>query len=179
MSPPFTTPLLAQVQLPAPSPGEAPFRPRPDDPLATVGLALLAYGVVQLLARVVDRLPFGRGDAAPPQGVFTAEDRARLERVLETVTAGRDGVERLGETLDAVHEQTRWLAELRVRVDVRDGEPLWRCRAAAVADQAALNQRLIGQTLDEVRATNTRLDGVLRKLRALWLRVGRRKNDRR
>ncbi|HEX2201858.1 MAG TPA: hypothetical protein VHG91_01100, partial [Longimicrobium sp.] len=31
------------------------------DPLGTVGIALLAYGLVQLLSKVVDKLPVGRG----------------------------------------------------------------------------------------------------------------------
>lgn len=160
---------------------------RPDDPLATVGLALLAYGVVQILSRVIERLPFGRGSpAAESAADFTAEDRKRMERMLEIVLADHDRVERMQETLREVHEQTRNLAEMRLRVDARDGEPLWRCRAAAVAEQASTNQRLIGQTLDEVRATQGRLDemgrkldDVLRKLRALWIKVGRRKGDRR
>lgn len=165
-----------------------PLRGRPDDPLATVGLALLAYGLVQLLARVVDRLPFGRAAPAAAEGGgggataaagFTSDDRKRLERVLEMAVADHDRVERMQETLREIQEHTRGLSDMRLRVDARDGEPLWRCRVHTVSEQAATNQRLVGQALDEIRTMQAKLDDVLRKLRALWLRTGRRKGDRR
>ena len=35
------------------------------DPLGTVGLALLAYGLVQLLSKVVDKLPVWRAGDVP------------------------------------------------------------------------------------------------------------------
>ncbi len=111
------------------------------DPLNTVGLALLAYGLVQLLSKVVDRLPLGRGAESQPGTGFTSEDRKRLERVAEQVAAVQDRVERLSE-------------------------------------QLAVSQRLTGQGLDELRAAQAKLDNIIRKLRALWLRLGRRRKDR-
>jgi hypothetical protein len=45
-------------------------------------------------------------------------------------------------------------------------------------DQMATSQRLIGQALDELREVQGKLDNVLRKLRALWIRLGQRRNDR-
>ncbi|HEX6750160.1 MAG TPA: hypothetical protein VF092_22900 [Longimicrobium sp.] len=122
------------------------------DPLNTVGLALLAYGLVQLLSKVVDKLPVwrGGGDAAPAAGGaaaagFTAEDRKRLERVYEQAVADRQRLERLED---------------------------------AVREQLTVHQRLIGQALNELREAHVKLDNVLRKLRALWTRVGRRRKDR-
>ena len=55
---------------------------------------------------------------------------------------------------------------------------MWACRARALTDPLAVNQRLTGQALDELRTANARLDNILRKLRALWVRIGRRKKDR-
>ncbi|HSU12998.1 hypothetical protein [Longimicrobium sp.] len=126
------------------------------DPLNTVGLALLAYGLVQLLSKVVDKLPVWRGDAhagpapaaaAAPQGDggFTAEDRKRLERVYEQAVADRQRIERLEES---------------------------------VREQLAVQQRLVGQALDDLRSLNTQMENVLRKLRAVWTRIGRRRKDR-
>ncbi len=122
------------------------------DPLNTVGLALLAYGLVQLLSKVVDKLPVwrGGGDAVSAAGGaagagFTAEDRKRLERVYEQAVGDRQRLERLED---------------------------------AVREQLAVHQRLIGQALDELREAHAKLDNLLRKLRALWTRVGRRRKDR-
>ncbi|MFL5384708.1 MAG: hypothetical protein ACJ8GN_19465 [Longimicrobiaceae bacterium] len=122
------------------------------DPLNTVGLALLAYGLVQLLAKVVDKLPVGRGEPQPAPaaaaangGGFTADDRKRLERVYEQALADRERLERLED---------------------------------AFRDQLAVHQRLIGQALDDLREVHGKLDNVLRKLRAMWTRVGRRGKDR-
>jgi len=154
------------------------------DPLNTVGLALLAYGLVQLLSKVIDKLPVFKAGGEPHAGPsgsgaasFGPDDRKRLERVLEQVMADHQRLERLDELLREVHEGTRWMAEMRAR-DPRDGEPVWACRARALADPLAVNQRLTGQALDELRTANARLDNILRKLRALWMRVGRRKKDR-
>jgi hypothetical protein len=127
--------------------------PHDSDPLSTVGLALLAYGLVQLLSKVVDKLPVwraggeaqvGGGPAGGPAG-FNVEDRKRLERVHEQAVADRQRLERLEE---------------------------------AVREQLTAHQRLIGQVLDELREAHAKLDNVTRKLRALWMRVGRRKRDR-
>jgi len=129
----------------------------PQDPLETVGLALLAYGLVQLLAKVIDKLPSWRGgggeaSTGPPPapsasaaGGFTSEDRKRLERVYEQAVADRQRLERLEE---------------------------------AVREQMVAHQRLIGLALDELRELHRKADEVLRKLRTLWMRVGRRKKDR-
>lgn len=128
------------------------------DPLGTVGLALLAYGLVQLLSKVVDKLPVWRaGDVAaarPPAaatppggdgGGFTAEDRKRLERVYEQAVADRQRLERLEES---------------------------------VREQLTVQQRLVGQALDDLRTVHAQLDNIVRKLRAVWTRIGRRRKDR-
>jgi hypothetical protein len=127
------------------------------DPLGPVGIALLAYGLVQLLSKVVDKLPVWRaGDVspgparatpAPPggDGGFTAEDRKRLERVYEQAVADRQRLERLEE---------------------------------AVREQLTVQQRLVGQALDDLRTVHAQLDNILRKLRAVWTRIGRRRKDR-
>jgi len=135
-----------EPQLPAP-------KPRDTDPLSTVGLALLAYGLVQLLSKVVDKLPVWRaggeaqaGSASGGGGAgFNVEDRKRLERVYEQAVADRQRLERLEE---------------------------------AVREQLTVHQRLIGQALDDLREAHAKLDNVTRKLRALWMRLGRRKKDR-
>lgn len=151
----------------------------PNDPLSTVGLALLAYGLVQLLAKVVDKLPVGgRGGEPPPGAAFGAGDRKRLERVLEQVVSDHERIQRLQEMVREVHEATRWIGEMRGRIDPRDGEPVWQCRARVVMDQLAVNQRLAGQAIDDLREVDAKLTNVLRKLRGLWLRVGRRRMDR-
>jgi chromosome segregation ATPase len=133
------------------------------DPLNTVGLALLAYGLVQLLSKVIDKLPAWRGGGDAPAAAngaagFTAEDRKRLERVLEQVSDDHVRLERLQETVREIHEATR--------------------RARGLGEQVAVTQRLTGQALDELREVQAKLDNVLRKLRALWFRVGRRRKDK-
>jgi hypothetical protein len=136
----------------------------PMDPLNTVGLALLAYGLVQLLSKVIDKLPVGRAhDAAQPGnggagGGFTSDDRKRLERLLEQVTIDRQQLERLQEAVREIQDVA--------------------LRSRGMSDQLQVNQRLIGQALDELRETQAKLDNVLRKLRSLWVRVGRRRKDK-
>lgn len=114
------------------------------DPLNTVGLALLAYGLVQILGKVIERLPIGRGSAADrarPLGEgFTEEDRRKIERSLDLTAMESQRLQRIQELLET-------------------------------------QQRLVGQALDELRAINTRLEGIVRKLRALWSIVGRRKDE--
>ena len=160
---------------PAPAPGGA----QPEAALETVGLALLAYGLVQLLARVIDKLLTARAaDAAPAPasdgtGGFREEDRKRLEKAFQMLTADRERVQRLGETVAAIQEQTRWLAEQRSRTDPVDGQPAWNCRARGVLEQLQTQQRLVGQALDELRGLNRQNETMLRKLRAVWRRVSR------
>jgi hypothetical protein len=190
---------LGQLPLPGVEPGtpgvavpadaaQPPVAGGEGDPLGTVGIALLAYGLVQLLSKVVDKLPVWKGGgadhphahaagAAGGTDGFNADDRKRLERVLEQVMADHQRLERLEEFIRDVLESTRWMAEMRAR-DPRDGEPVWACRARGMAEQFAVQQRLIGQSLDELRTANSKLDNVLRKLRALWMRVGSRRKDR-
>lgn len=127
--------MFQTVQQP-PSAGDPVARP-PDATLETVGIALLAYGLVQLLSRVLDKVVTNR-DAAPPS--FGPEDRKRLEQVAEILAAERDRFRRLSEQLET-------------------------------------QQRLVGVALDELRAVGKHNENVLRKLRALWLRVGRRRSD--
>ena len=71
------------------------------DPLSTVGLALLAYGLVQLLGKIVDRVPFGRTTSDRPRPVcaFGDEDHKRLERVAELVAAESQRLQRMQESL--------------------------------------------------------------------------------
>ena len=158
-------------------PGAAPASGQ-TDPLGTVGLALLAYGLVQLLARVVDRIPLGKTGGGESAGDgFTPEDRKRLERLLEIAVADHARMERMQEELREVYDYARWAAEQRRSPSPRRGETLWRQRGQAILDQLATNQRLIGQALDELRETQKKLDNVLRKLRALWARLGRRRGE--
>ncbi|HET7232845.1 MAG TPA: hypothetical protein VFJ16_22740 [Longimicrobium sp.] len=151
--------LQPHTDQPGALPGSQPGGPM--DPLGTVGLALLAYGLVQLLSKVVDKLPAWRAGAEPAghggggggsggggggaAGGFNIEDRKRLERVYEQAVADRQRLERLEE---------------------------------AVREQLSVHQRLIGQALDDLREAHGKLDNLTRKLRALWMRVGRRKKDR-
>jgi hypothetical protein len=146
-----------------------------DPALETVGLALLAYGLVQLLSRVVDRLLTTRAAQAehpPPAptltGGFRDDDRKRLEKTFEMLTADRERLRRMGETVAEIHEHTRWIAEQRARTDPVDGQPLWNCRARGVTEQ--LNTQL-GQALDELRGLNRQNETMLRRLRSLWRRV--------
>lgn len=159
------------------APGPEVLAGQPDATLETVGLALLAYGLVQLLSRVIDRLLTARtaenGSAAPAAGGFRDEDRRRLEKAFEMLTADRERLQRLAEAVDAIHEQTRWMAEQRGRVDLVDGQPAWVCRARPMLEQLNVQQRLVGQALDELRVLNRQNETVLRKLRALWRRLAR------
>lgn len=87
----------AQVP-PASEPGG--YLRRADDPLSTVGLALLAYGLVQLLSKFIDKIAFGRGGAehrAMMPGAFTDEDRKRLERACEVAVNGDQRLQRISE----------------------------------------------------------------------------------
>lgn len=190
------SPAALAVQLPGVQPEAAPpgagdastrlptapgvTAPQAADPLGTVGIALLAYGLVQLLSKVVDKLPLWRsGGQEPAAGAsFNPDDRKRLERMYELVVSDHERMLRMQEEVREIHEYTRWASEQRNRMDARDGEPLWQCKARGMIDQAATNQRLIGQALDELREMNAKLDNVLRKLRALWVRTGSRRNDR-
>ena len=161
--------------LPGSSPGG-----QPGDPLGTVGIALLAYGLVQLLSRVVDRLPFGRpaGPEGGEGGGFTRDDRKRLERLTEIAAADHARIERMQEELKEVYDYARWATEQRRRLGGSSDEGAWRHRVEGLLDQMSTNQRLIGQALDELREVQGKLDNVLRKLRALWIRMGQRRNDR-
>ncbi len=158
------------------APGGEVLSGQPDPTLETVGLALLAYGLVQLLSRVLDRLLATRAAEQPAPaagGGFRDEDRRRLEKSFEMLTADRERLQRLGEAVTAIHEQTRWIAEQRGRNDPVDGQPLMNCRARAMVEQLNVQQRLVDQALDELRALNRQNETVLRKLRAVWRRLAR------
>ena len=164
--------------VPVPGSGGALAPGAPDPTLETVGLALLAYGLVQLLSRVVDRLLTTRattGEHPPPTltGGFRDDDRKRLEKTFEMLTADRERLRRMAESIAEVHEQTRWLAEQRARTDSLDGQPLWNCRARGFAEQLNTQQRLVGQALDELRGLNRQNETMLRRLRAVWKKLGR------
>ena len=155
---------------------------QPDGTLETVGLALLAYGLVQVLSRVLDKVLTARAaehaapaPAAPAatSGGFRDEDRRRLEKAFEMLTADRERMQRLADTMAEIHEHTRWLGEQRGRTDPADGQPLMYCRARAMVDQLNTQQRLVGQALDELRTLNRQNETVLRKLRSVWRRVSR------
>lgn len=160
-------------------PGAEVLPGQPDGTLETVGLALLAYGLVQVLSRVLDKVLTARAaetSAPAPAAVtggFRDEDRRRLEKSFEMLTAERERLQRVGEAVAAIQEQTRWMAEQRGRVDSSDGQPLMVCRARAVVEQLNTQQRLVGQALDELRALNRQNETVLRKLRSVWRRVSR------
>lgn len=164
-------------------PGAEVLPGQPDGTLETVGLALLAYGLVQVLSRVLDKVLTARAEshAAPSApaaggsaaGGFRDEDRRRLEKLFEMVTADRDRLQRLGDTMADIHENTRWLGEQRGRTDPADGQPLMNCRARAMVEQLNTQQRLVGQALDELRTLNRQNETVLRKLRSVWRRVSR------
>lgn len=79
-----------------------PASPAVADPLNTVGLALLAYGLVQLLAKIVDKLPLWRttpGDASDAKASFSDEDRKRLERACELIGGESQRLQRMQEAL--------------------------------------------------------------------------------
>jgi hypothetical protein len=161
------------------APGAEVLPGQPDGTLETVGLALLAYGLVQVLSRVLDKVLTARAaesaspGAAPATGGFRDEDRRRLEKAFEMLAAERERLQRLGEAVDTIQEQTRWLGDQRSRADPVDGQPLFNCRARVVVEQLNTQQRLVGQALDELRRLNRQNETVLRKLRALWRRVSR------
>jgi hypothetical protein len=147
--------------------------------LDTVGLALLSYGLVQLLAKLIDKLPLGRvlERRTDTGGGFTEEDRKRLERTYELVTSDTERVDRMHQIIREIQEQTRWLAEQRSRTDPRDGEPMWNCRGRLLVERLDTQQRLVGQALDDLRELDKKHENALRKLRALWRRAGRRQSD--
>jgi hypothetical protein len=159
-------------------PGAEVLPGQPDGTLETVGLALLAYGLVQVLSRVLDKVLTARageasGPAAAAAGGFRDEDRRRLEKSFEILTAERERLQRMSDALADIQEHTRWMAELRGRTDPIDGQPLMNCRARVVVEQLNTQQRLVGQALDELRTLNRQNETMLRKLRALWRRVSR------
>jgi len=96
-----TSPGLPGVQMPAGDAG-ALARRGADDPLSTVGLALLAYGLVQLLSKFIDKIGFGRAAgeqrAVAAGGSFSDEDKKRLERTCELVANGDQRLQRIAET---------------------------------------------------------------------------------
>ena len=83
--------IFFQTAPPGATGGEVLSAP-PEATLETVGLALLAYGLVQLLSRVVDRLLATRASetvaAAPAAGGFRDEDRRRLETLTGRIVRG-------------------------------------------------------------------------------------------
>jgi hypothetical protein len=155
----------------------------PDGTLETVGLALLAYTLVQVLSRVLDKVLTARAGeasthtpgaaAAAAVGGFRDEDRRRLEKSFEMLSAERERLQHVAEAVAAIQEQTRWMAEQRSRVDPADGQPLMNCRARVVVEQLNTQERLVGQALDELRTLNRQNETVLRKLRSVWRRVSR------
>lgn len=162
---------------PPPGPDGALVPGLTDPALETVGLALLAYGLVQLLGKVLDKLLASRAPEAPPPpapvGSFRDEDRKRLAKTFEIAAADRERLGRMEEAVAAIQEQTRWLAEQRSRTDPVDGQPMWNCRARGVMEQLNAQQQLVGQALEELRALNRQNETVLRRLRSVWRRVSR------
>lgn len=72
------------------------------DPLNTIGLALLAYGLVQLISKIVDKLPLWRGGSDPAGAArvtFGDEDRKRLERACELIAGESQRLQRMQEAL--------------------------------------------------------------------------------
>src|SRR4051794_25199792 len=130
----MTTMTILQTGPPG-APGAEVLPGQPDGTLETVGLALLAYGLVQLLSRVLDKVLTARAaerstpGAAPTTGGFRNEDRRRLEKTFEMLSAERERLQRLGEAVASIQEQTRWLGDQRGRTDPVDGQPLFNCRA--------------------------------------------------
>lgn len=168
--------------VPAGLPDGASIPGHSDATLETVGLALLAYGLVQLLSRVLDKLLTARAaEAAPapnPAPSFRPEDRKRLEKMFEIVNADRERLHRIGEAVESMQEQTRWLAEQRARTDPVDGQPAWNCRARGMQEQLNAQERLVGQALEEIRGLNRQNETVMRRLRSVWRGVSRWKRER-
>lgn len=82
----------AQAQLPdVPSHSD-----RGGDPLSTVGLALLAYGLVQILSKVVDRVT-SRSGTGEHHSSFNDEDRKRLERSCDLLVTSDQRLQRIAE----------------------------------------------------------------------------------
>ncbi|HEU0012600.1 MAG TPA: hypothetical protein VFQ45_02915, partial [Longimicrobium sp.] len=113
--------------------------------------------------------------AAAAPGGFRPEDRRRLEKAVEMLSAGRDQMRRIADGVALVQEQTRWVAEQRARTDPTDGEPLWTCRGRGLAEQLQVQQRLVGQVLDDVRVIHQQNQGMMRRLRAMWRRLTRKR----
>jgi septal ring factor EnvC (AmiA/AmiB activator) len=168
--------------VPGPGPGGALASGPTDPTLETVGLALLAYGLVQLLSRVLDKLLTARAagaDHPPPAtltGGFRDDDRKRLEKTFEMLTADRERLRRMADAISEIHDHTKWIAEQRARTDSVDGQPMWNCRARGFAEQLNTQQRLVGQALDELRGLNRQNETMLRRLRAVWKKLGRWRN---
>lgn len=95
------------------------------DPLNTVGLALLAYGLVQLLSKIVDKLPLwraGAADSLSARVTFSDEDRKRLERACELIAGESQRLQRMQEVLTTQQKLIgQALDELRaVSVEVKN-----------------------------------------------------------
>lgn len=89
--------LLQEIAVPGGNPSAGAM-----DPLNTVGLALLAYGLVQLLSKIVDKLSLWRpptGDGTTGTDRFSEEDRKRLERACELIAGESQRLQRMQETL--------------------------------------------------------------------------------
>ena len=136
-------PSVAEIQVPTQPDVGAYGRRAVDDPLSTVGLALLAYGLVQLLAKIIDKVALGK---APTEhrpaslSSFTDEDRKRLERACELAANSEQRLQRIGEA-------------------------------------AATQQKLVGQVLDELREAGRKQEQVVRRVNAVWNRIGSRNDD--
>ena len=161
-------------------PGVEVLPGQPDGTLETAGLALLAYGLVQLLSRVLDKVLTARAaeSSAAAGAGFRDEDRRRMEKGFQMMAADRDRLQRLDDAVAAIHEHTRWLAEQRGRTNPADGQPLMNCRARGMVEQLTLQQHLVGQVLDELRTLNRQNETVLRRLRAVWRRISRWRSGR-
>lgn len=117
----FRTTSVFQLPLREPSPEadaltglQARAPPAGEDPLSVVGLALLAYGLVQILAKVVDKLPVWRSGATDRRAGdagngFTEQDRRRLEKACEQLEVQQRLV---GQLLDRMREHDRKLENL-------------------------------------------------------------------
>jgi hypothetical protein len=114
----FTGMTGTQTTLPGETGPSAHRSPVSDDPLNTVGLALLAYGLVQLLSKFIDKIGMGRTGMEVRGAGFGEEDRKRLERVNELLTAVDQRLQRVsgsgvtqqrlaGQALDELRECTR------------------------------------------------------------------------